>query len=431
MKNTTKSLVLLLIFTMINSFGQQEKGIVGFNNWLNNWTEFKPAKSEYGDPNQILAGQISSDMTLLKRNVYMLQGDVYVTNNAILTIEPGTIIMGDFDSRGALIITKGAKIMAQGLETDPIVFTSVRPLKKAGDWGGLIILGDAPLNRFGDYTSLKLELNSSLTSYGGKNASNSAGILKHVRVEYAGKKLESGERFDALFLGGIGSGTVIDNVMVSYSGSNSFVMNGGEVSLSKLVSYRSSGVDFKFNFGANAKLDNSLAVRSPYLTSGTKSSSCIEVSSYDKKEEFDSQKKESVVLANNITMVNDSENLDEDVKSGLVKEGVFVDANASLILRKSVISGFSPAIILNNQIEINDLNLSKLRFEEMYFNLCNGNIFLEDVDNNEDLESWYGNSAFFNVYGKTNNIDTFVDYANSKRPDFRLQLSNIKAISKN
>jgi hypothetical protein len=96
-----------------------------------------------------------------------------------------------------------------------------------------------------------------------------------------------------------------------------------------------------------------------------------------------------------------------------------------------VISGFSPAIVLDDAIEINDKNLKKIRFEEMYFNFCKGNIFTENNANNEDLESWYGNSAFFNVYSRSSNNETFVDFLNPKRPDYRLQLSNIKAMSKN
>jgi hypothetical protein len=62
----------------------------------------------------------------------LIQGNVYVTNNAVLTIEPGTVIIGDFETKGTLVITKGASIIADGLETDPIVFTSNRSLKKAG-----------------------------------------------------------------------------------------------------------------------------------------------------------------------------------------------------------------------------------------------------------------------------------------------------------
>jgi hypothetical protein len=149
-------ILALLLFVACGANAQQEKGIIGSTNWLSNWTEFKPAKVDYGEPNQILAGNISTNTKLLKKNVYLLQGPVYVDNNAVLTIEPGTVIIGDFDSGAALVITKGASIIADGLETDPIVFTSNRSVKKAGDWGGIVILGDAPINKFG---GVRLEVN--------------------------------------------------------------------------------------------------------------------------------------------------------------------------------------------------------------------------------------------------------------------------------
>jgi hypothetical protein len=87
-----------------NANAQQEKGITGLNNWLNNWTEFKPNKVEYVANQIILAGNISVNTKLLKRNIYLIQGNVYVTNNAVLTIEPGTVIIGDFETKGTLVI---------------------------------------------------------------------------------------------------------------------------------------------------------------------------------------------------------------------------------------------------------------------------------------------------------------------------------------
>ena len=428
----TKVLFILAFLAVVCDVNaQQEKGIFGPNNWLNNWTEFKPAKEDYGEPTQILAGNITSNTKLVKKDVYILQGNVYVTNNAILTIEPGTVIIGDAESKGTLVITKGAQIIAEGVETDPIVFTSNKSVKKAGDWGGLVVLGDAPINKFGSYSSVNFDLDPSLTTYGGLNPASSSGVLKFVRIEYAGKKLRgSSENFNALLLGGIGNKTILENIMVSYAAGDSFEVLGGEPVMSKMVSYRSIGTDFKFTFGAQAQISNSLAVRSSYLTSSTTRSRCLDVSSYSKKEEVDFTKKQTQVTATNLTLANDSDNIDQDIKAGLVKEGVYVAENSSMILRKSVVSGFSPAVVFDNKIEINDKNLKKIRIEEMYLNFCNGNIFSEGSTENEDLESYYGNSVFFNLYSKTTNLETFNDFANPRRPDFRLALSKFTAATK-
>ncbi|MBP6550007.1 MAG: hypothetical protein KA208_08895 [Flavobacterium sp.] len=427
MKKSIQTIALLLLMVCdINA--QQEKGITGFNSWLNNWTEFKPNKIDYDEVNQILTGNINADTKLYKKNVYLLQGNVYVTNNATLTIEPGTVIMGDFESKASLIITKGASIVANGLETDPIVFTSNRSVRKSGDWGGIIILGEAPTNKFGNISSVNFDTDAVLSAYGGNNPASNSGVLRFVRIEFAGAKVKGGDNFNALLLAGVGNKTVFENVMASHSAGDSFEILGGEVNLTKMISFKSSNDDYKFNYGTQCQIENSLAVRSSYLTNST-GSRCLNVLSYNKKEEVDFTKKHTFVTARNLTLVNNSENVKADIDSGLIKEGVYIADNASIDFKKSVISGFNPAILLDKAIYINDQNLKKIKLEQMYFNLCKGNIFVVDNSNNEDLESWYGNAAFANVYSKAENNVTFIDFMNDRRPDFRLRIGGITVSS--
>jgi hypothetical protein len=430
MKKITQILALMLLFTC-SVQAQQEKGIFGSLNWLNNWTEFKPTRLDYGEANQILAGNISTDTKLLKRNIYLLQGPVYVNNNAVLTIEPGTVIIGDFGSGAALVITKGAKIMADGLETDPIVFTSSRSLKKPGDWGGIIILGDAPINKFGGVSSVNYGLDNTMTVYGGSNLAANAGVLRYVRIEYAGSKVRGDENFNGLLLAGIGNATVLENVMVSFSAGDSFTVYGGDVAMKKMVSLKSSAIDYKFNYGAQCKLDNSLAIRSSYISSSTTAYRCLDVASYLQKAEVDFTKKQTNVVATNMTLVNDSADLLADMQKNLIKDAVRVAENSFLELKRSVISGFNPAVILDANIEVTATNLKKIKLEQLYINSCKGNIFTEFNPNNEELENWYGNSAFFNVYDKQNNSEAFLDAFNEKRPDFRLKISKITASNNN
>ena len=96
-------------------------------------------------------------------------------------------------------------------------------------------------------------------------------------------------------------------------------------------------------------------------------------------------------------------------------------------MNKSVISGFNPAVLFEDKIIVNQENLEKIKFSDMYFNNCNGNIFVENNSNNEDLENWYGNSAFFNVYSKSDDYETFIDLNNERSPDFRLRINKIIA----
>ncbi|WP_370479624.1 hypothetical protein [Tamlana flava] len=430
MKNFTQ-IIFIFLFATGQLFSQQEKGILGSENWLNNWTEFRPNQSDYGEPTKILAGNITENTILKKSQVYLLLGSVFVTNGATLTIEPGTVIMGDQKTNGSLTITKGAKIEASGLPTDPIVFTSNRTVKRAGDWGGIIMLGNAASNRFGNGSASSFfpdlpPSNYALANYGGENGQDDSGILKFVRIEYAGKRLKNGSYFSGLLLAGIGNSTTLENIMVSYSGGNAFDVWGGRLDMVNMVSFRANNNDYEFNFGAQCHLTNSLAVRSPYVSNST-GSRCLRVMSYDRKENIDFSKKATSIVAKNITFVNDSPDLETDIKMGLVKAAVYVGDYASLDMNKSVISGFNPAVILEDKISVNQQNLEKIKFKSMYFNNCNGNIFVENNANNEDLENWYGNSAFFNVYSKSPNAETFIDFYNERRPDFRLRINKIIA----
>lgn len=424
-------IICVFLFVIGPISAQQEKGIVGVNNWLSHWTEFSPSSVDYGEPTQILAGNITEDMTLSKKYVYMLMGSVFVINDATLTIEPGTVIIGDYESKASLTISSGATIMAEGLETDPIVFTSNRGVKRAGDWGGVVILGCAPSNKFGKGSVAKLysKLNASdyqFTNHGGDSLATSSGVLKYVRIEYAGKRIKGGGNYSGLLLASVGNETSIKNVMVSHSAGNSFEIVGGGVNIEKAVSYKSNGNDFKFNYGTQSQLYNSLAIRSPYVSSSNGSRS-LHVQSYDKKEEVDFSKKGTHVLAQNLTLINNSDDLTADIEAGLVKEAVYVGENTNLDLNTSVVSGFNPAVLLQNKIVVNQENLERIKFSNMYFNNCNGNIFTEYNTNNDDLENWYGNRAFYNVYSKGNDAETFIKINSTKRPDFRLRINKILA----
>lgn len=421
--------ICLLLAVLSNSFAQQEKGIMGSNNWLSYWTEFKPGVKEYGEPTQILSGNIKKNTTLYKKDIYLLLGDVFVTDSATLTIEAGTRILGDFKSKGSLTIANGSKIMAEGEQTDPIIFTSNKGAKKKGDWGGLFILGDAPTNKTEVSSVINYGLRSSsndIISYGGENANSNSGVLRYVRIEYAGKRTKDHGYFNGLTLAGVGNETQIDNIMVSYCGGNAVSVIGGEVTMKKMVSLRSSGNDYKFNWGTQARIENSLAIRSPYI-SGVDGSKSIYVAANDKDGSVDNSKKATSVIAKNLTLLNSSEDLQADINVGLVKEAIYIADGSSLSMNKSVISGFNPAVIIDNKTIINDKSLSKIQFTKMYFNNCNGNIFTKYNSDNEDLENWYGNAGFFNVYSKGPDTETFISPDDSKKPDYRLRINKILA----
>ncbi|MCW1961063.1 hypothetical protein [Chryseobacterium viscerum] len=217
--------------------------------------------------NLILSGKITSSMTLKANKIYKLRGLVYVTNGATLTIEPGTKIVGEADKNGALIITKGSKIMAEGTAANPIIFTSEKPSPKRGDWAGVVILGNAPTNAsFGGANGVgEIEggINNSegLGLYGGNNAADNSGVLKYVRIEYAGYAFLPDKEINGLTFGGVGNGTTVDYVEVAYANDDSFEWFGGTVNCSHLISYKGLDDDFDTDNGFSGNIQFGIAVR--------------------------------------------------------------------------------------------------------------------------------------------------------------------------
>ncbi|MTH15704.1 hypothetical protein [Flavobacterium sp. LC2016-01] len=422
-----KTKTTLAFFIVLSTFfmqAQQTKGIIGTTNWMNNWTNFKPAANEYNEATNIIAGTIDKDLKLLKRNTYQLVGVVYVTNNATLTIEPGTVIRGDDKSCGTLVITNGAKIMAEGLETDPIIFTSNKEKteRKPGDWGGIIILGKAPINTLGGLHTLPFDLEPLLNHYGGQDAEDNSGALKYVRIEYAGRKLSALKELNGLSLAGVGRKTVLSNIQISFSNDDSFECYGGDLNLNNLISYRTTDDDFDFTQGAQINISNSIAIRHPF-SSDVSGSRCFEVDSFDKIGNTDMSKKMTKINATNITLVNLEEN-----NQGLVRESVYVREDTFFNLSNSIISGFTPFALLEGNIGDGDANLAKLTFKNLIVNNCNGGITSESSSSDPAIQNFYNSQNSGIEYTKIKNVDLFTTPNIKGSPDFRANVNNTLAI---
>ncbi|SNR33702.1 hypothetical protein [Flavobacterium sp. ov086] len=424
MKTKIRIAIITLLSTFCLQAQQQPKGIIGSSNWMNNWTNFKPANTEYSEATNIIAGTIDKDMRLTKRNTYQLVGVVYVTNNAVLTIEPGTIIRGDDKTCGTLVITNGAKIVAEGLETDPIVFTSNKEIseRKPGDWGGIIILGKAPINTIGGIHILPFDLEPMLNHYGGQDAEDNSGIIKYVRIEYAGRKLSSLKELNGLSLAGVGRKTVLSNIQISFSNDDSFESYGGDLVMSNLVSYRTTDDDFDFTQGVQCNISNSIAIRHPF-SSDVSGSRCFEVDSYDKIENTDMTKKLTKINANNITMVNLEEN-----NQGLVRESVHIRESTFFNLTNSIVSGFTPFVILESNIGDGSANLSKITFKNLIVNNCNGGITSESSGGNPAIQKYYSDPSLLIDYTSIKNSELFTTPNIKGNPDFRMNQNNTLAI---
>jgi len=208
-----------------------------------------------------ISGSINTTTTLTSDKVWTLKGYVYVTDGAKLIIQPGTIIVSDIAEKGALCIERGAQIIAEGTSIKPIVFTSGKPdgQKNPGDWGGIVILGRAQTNRASEPT-----IEGGIgRPYGGTNNSDNSGVLKYVRIEYAGIAALPNSEINALTLGAVGSGTIIENVQTVYANDDAFEFFGGTVSAKNLYSFATADDDFDFDFGYTGSVSNGVAKRDP------------------------------------------------------------------------------------------------------------------------------------------------------------------------
>jgi len=194
--------------------------------------------------NTILSGRITSDRTLTSSNVYTLRDLVYVTNGATLTIQPGTKIVGEKSTRGALIITRGCKIIANGTVDKPVVFTSDQSNPQRGDWGGIVMLGRARTNTSYNGTIGLGEAEGGINNgeglglYGGTDDDDNSGSLKYVRIEYAGYAFLPDKELNGLSMYAIGRGTTIQYIQVAYANDDSFEWFGGTVNLNHLIAYK-------------------------------------------------------------------------------------------------------------------------------------------------------------------------------------------------
>ncbi|RYF20926.1 MAG: hypothetical protein EOO42_11525, partial [Flavobacteriales bacterium] len=210
-----------------------------------------------------ITGDLTASTAWSASKIYVLKGNVFVTNNATLTIEPGTIIKGDKSTKGALIISRGSKINATGTVDKPIVFTSsvAAGARKEGDWGGLILLGKAQ-NNVGTSVSIEgISGDSEKGKHGGTDNADNSGTLKYVRVEYAGIALSPDNEINGITFGSVGSGTTVDYVEVYRSGDDAFEWFGGSVNCSHLLAIDSWDDDFDTDNGFSGKIQFALAQR--------------------------------------------------------------------------------------------------------------------------------------------------------------------------
>lgn len=284
-----------------------------------------------------------------------LDGKVYVTGGATLTIPAGTKIIGKYNAdpaqASALIITRDGMIDARGTVSNPIVMTAESGHQTPGGWGGLVILGDAPINQTETQYIEGIEQASVPAgvdvSYGGNNANDNSGTIQYVRVEYAGANIAQDNELNAFTFGGVGAGTTFDHCQAYYGEDDGFEFFGGTVNGKYLVSTSTHDDAFDFDFGYRGKLQFLVATVDASGTLFTKDPNGIECDNEGDAPYASTPYTHPTI--SNLTVVGTSNGLvagsaNESITNGL-KSAANFRRNCQFTLVNSILYGYPTGIL--------------------------------------------------------------------------------------
>jgi hypothetical protein len=300
-----------------------------------------------------LTGDISTNMTLDASKKYLLKGFVYVTKGATLTIPAGTVIMGDKTTKGTLIITRGSKIDAKGTSNNPIIFTSSQAAgsRREGDWGGIVLLGKAPVNPNGGVAKIEGGLTPTAGGtedeyvyFGGNDANDNSGVITYARIEFAGIALTPDNELNSLTMGGVGAGTQLSYIQVYRAGDDAFEWFGGTVNADHLVATYTWDDDFDTDFGYSGNVQFAVAQRFKNLADISGSNGFE--SDNDANGSTNSPQTKSIF--SNVTIIGPitSGNSTSGI-NGQFQNGAQIRRNSSQSIHNSIIMGFPVGLYID------------------------------------------------------------------------------------
>ena len=236
-------------------------------------------EQEQTDPSETVSGFITTNTTWSKDKVWILDGKVIVSNGVTLTIEPGTIIKGKEGQQtlaSALIVERGGILIADGTATEPIIFTSVLDNIKIGQktgsnldendqgkWGGVVVLGSAPVSVDGSDVVGQAEgipANETYGQYGGSNPTDSSGVLNYISIRHGGTTISSGKEINGLTLAGVGSKTTVTNIEVVANEDDGIEFFGGTVNLTNAIVTYSGDDSYDLDNNYSGTISNIVAI---------------------------------------------------------------------------------------------------------------------------------------------------------------------------
>lgn len=284
----------LSVLTAQTNFKLQETTYVGAldenieNDWTQGWTNWDPKNANYPAPTDLttldgmaaalpVPGEkdITNTVTLDPSKVYLLKGMIVVRNGGKLVVPAGTVIRGQADlnsnpkNYATIVVERGGKIEINGTESNPVVFTSTKAAgqRERGDWGGIVVAGRSTHNLWTVADNVQYEgfnnvsFDPGLAKFGGTNPEDNSGVIRYVRIEFAGLAFEVNREVNGLTLGAVGSATEVDHVQVSFSNDDGFEWFGGTLNSSHLISYKTTDDDFDTDNGYSGLSQFGIALR--------------------------------------------------------------------------------------------------------------------------------------------------------------------------
>jgi hypothetical protein len=301
----------------------------------------------------VVTGDISSNTEWTADKKYLIKGFVYVTNGATLKINPGTVVFGDKASKGTLTVTRGAKIDAQGTVDKPIIFTSNQAAgaRREGDWGGVILLGSAPVNPTGGEAKIEGGLVATNTAdekkyiwYGGTNADDNSGTIKYARIEFGGIAFTPDNEINGLTFGGVGRGTTISYVQVYRSGDDAFEWFGGTVNCDHLVAAYSWDDDFDTDFGFSGNIQFGVCLRVKTVADQSGSNGFES----DNDANGSNNTPQTKATFSNMTIVGPIQGSSGSGLNANYQNGAQIRRNSSMSLHNSIVMGFPVGLYIDD-----------------------------------------------------------------------------------
>ena len=349
-------------------------GLAVANQWL----------GDSGPRIEQVGGSLHGDIVWQSDRVYRLTDQVFVEAGSTLTIEPGTRVEGERGS--ALVVTRDATINARGEAYNPVVFTSAQPEaeRRAGDWGGLVLLGNAPINT-GTGSIEGIREDDPRGSFGGSDRHDSCGYLQYARIEYAGYEISANNELNGLTIGGCGDATILRYIQVHAGLDDGIEFFGGTANLSHAVitDADDDSLDWDRGWQGNAQF---LVIRqSPGIGDNGFEADNL-------KADHHAQPRSEPTIAN-VTMLGSGD--PEGAQRGMtLRRGTGLD------LRNALITGFpGEAIDIRDVATVEQINRAALRMDGVVLAQNPNNRLFADESGEADDDGGFDEAAYFTGTG--------------------------------